>query len=370
MNSPAISIIIPVYNADKYLRRCIESVLSQSLTDFELILVNDGSIDTSPQICDEYASKDTRVQVIHKANGGVSSARNDGLDIAKGEYITFIDSDDWVENGYLFELYKQNEFDYVIGTFMNEPNGKVQTMREEQFIGDTLKDYVTIPYLSNGYPWGKLFNAKIIHNNHIRFKQIKVYEDLLFCLEYARNCSSIICISKANYHYYNPNDKSIPEKFPLTTEEVVWLYRNTQKDVDLISKRFKTNSITLLFNFYLHLNLSEFYKTGNDENFYRTYMTLNANATLEEYYNDLNASPIRIFIDKIFNINIIDCHRIMKMIKLVKSMDYSHYLTTIKYGSNYKYACAYCINSRAYYLAILVIILKKIKDNFLCKFRN
>ena len=91
MNNPAISIIIPVYNAEKYLRRCIDSVLSQSFTDFELILVDDGSTDSSPQICDEYASQDSRVKVIHKANGGVSAARNDGLDIAKGEYVTFIE---------------------------------------------------------------------------------------------------------------------------------------------------------------------------------------------------------------------------------------------------------------------------------------
>ena len=91
MNNPAISIIIPVYNADKYLRRCIDSVISQSFTDFELILVDDGSKDKSPQICDEYASQDKRVRVIHKVNGGVSAARNDGLDIAKGEYVTFID---------------------------------------------------------------------------------------------------------------------------------------------------------------------------------------------------------------------------------------------------------------------------------------
>ena len=113
MNNPAISIIIPVYNAENYLRRCIDSVLSQSFTDFELILVDDGSKDKSPQICDEYASQDTRVRVIHKANGGVSAARNDGLDIAKGEYITFIDSDDWVERDYLSTLSNYRDYDIV-----------------------------------------------------------------------------------------------------------------------------------------------------------------------------------------------------------------------------------------------------------------
>ena len=113
MNNSAISIIIPVYNAEKYLRRCIESVLSQSFTDFELILVDDGSRDFSPHICDDYAQKDSRVKVIHKANGGVIAARNDGLDIAKGEYVTFIDSDDWVERESLSTISNYRDYDRV-----------------------------------------------------------------------------------------------------------------------------------------------------------------------------------------------------------------------------------------------------------------
>ena len=161
MNNPAISIIIPVYNAENYLRRCIESVLSQSFTDFELILMDDGSKDKSPQICDEYASQDTRVQVIHKANGGVSAARNDGLDIAKGEYVTFIDSDDWVEREYLQSLYDKRSLDFVIGSFINEPSGKQRKINEYTFIGDKLKDYITKTYLSDGYPWGKLFETSL-----------------------------------------------------------------------------------------------------------------------------------------------------------------------------------------------------------------
>ena len=142
MKNFAISIIIPVYNTEKYLRRCIESVLSQSFTDFELILVDDGSKDSSPQICDEYASQDKRVRVIHKVNGGVSAARNDGLDIAKGEYVTFIDSDDWVEREYLQSLYDKRSLDFVIGNFINEPSGKKRKINECTFIGDKLKDYL------------------------------------------------------------------------------------------------------------------------------------------------------------------------------------------------------------------------------------
>ena len=102
---PKVSIIVPVYKAEQYLHRCVDSILSQSFTDCELILVDDGSPDKSGEICDEYASRDSRIQVIHKQNGGVSSARNAGLDVAHGEYVWFVDSDDWIENDSLKEIY-------------------------------------------------------------------------------------------------------------------------------------------------------------------------------------------------------------------------------------------------------------------------
>lgn len=95
---PKISIIVPVYNVEKYLRKCIDSILNQTFKDFELILIDDGSTDESGKICDEYNLKDNRIKVIHKENGGLSSARNAGLDIAQGEYIGFVDSDDWIES--------------------------------------------------------------------------------------------------------------------------------------------------------------------------------------------------------------------------------------------------------------------------------
>ena len=103
--NPSISIIIPVYNVESYLERCVDSVLAQTFEDFEVILVNDGSTDNSPEICDEYLTVDNRIKIIHKDNGGLSSARNSGLDIAKGRYIMFVDSDDWIERNMCQLLY-------------------------------------------------------------------------------------------------------------------------------------------------------------------------------------------------------------------------------------------------------------------------
>ena len=104
--TPTISVIAPVYNTEKYLPRCIDSILAQTFTDFELLLIDDGSKDNSGAVCDEYASKDERVRVFHKENGGVSSARNVGLDNAKGEWITFVDSDDWIAETMYQEMYE------------------------------------------------------------------------------------------------------------------------------------------------------------------------------------------------------------------------------------------------------------------------
>ena len=104
MEKPIVTIIEPVYKAEKYLSCCIDSILAQSFKDFELLLIDDGSPDSSGQICNEYASKDNRIHSFHKENGGVSSARNMGIDNAQGEWICFIDSDDWVEADFLKEL--------------------------------------------------------------------------------------------------------------------------------------------------------------------------------------------------------------------------------------------------------------------------
>ena len=211
MNNPAISIIIPVYNAEKYLRRCIESVLSQSFTDFELILVDDGSKDQSPQICDEYSSQDTRVRVIHKVNGGVSAARNDGLDIAKGEYVTFIDSDDWVEREYLSTLSYYRDYDIVFfshrliyedgytSEFMFEAKeGNKQNIWE--IVASLRKNAVKSNFY--GYTWNKKFRRDIIEKYMIRFVEgLKISEDEVYTLDYCTHAESIKVLPICLYNY-------------------------------------------------------------------------------------------------------------------------------------------------------------------------
>ena len=125
----AISVIVPIYKAEAYLRKCIDGILQQTFTDFQLILVDDGSPDKSGEICDEYAQKDYRVVVIHKANGGLTSARKYGMDRAKGKYSIHIDPDDWVESKLLEELYQEavkTDTDMVICDFWEHCNGRIE----------------------------------------------------------------------------------------------------------------------------------------------------------------------------------------------------------------------------------------------------
>src|SRR5690348_8514297 len=126
--NPKISIIVPIYDVQKYLFKCIDSILAQTFTDYELILVNDGSPDSCGEICNEFAKKDKRIKVIHKKNGGLSSARNAGLEIAKGEYIGFIDSDDFIHNK-MYEILYQNALfhssDIIICDFLKVNEGEV-----------------------------------------------------------------------------------------------------------------------------------------------------------------------------------------------------------------------------------------------------
>ena len=129
---PIISIIVPIYNVGKYLPKCIESILNQTFKNFELILVNDGSTDNSGVVCDDYEKKDTRIKIIHKSNGGVSSARNAGLYVAKGEYIGFVDPDDYIDKNMYEKLYRlciDNNSDIAICRFNREINGKIQNNR-------------------------------------------------------------------------------------------------------------------------------------------------------------------------------------------------------------------------------------------------
>ncbi len=217
--NPNISIIIPIYNVEKYLDKCIESVLAQNYNNWELLLINDGSTDNSDKICDKYAYKYSSIKVFHQENKGVSAARNLGIDNAKGEYITFIDSDDYVTSTYLSDLVKYDSdiiasgFDlwYADGrpterkTFEEFNNYYLHnnTLSEAIFIGEN-------KHLWHG-PCCKLYKREIIGDN--RFVESLNYgEDHLFNLCVLQNCSSITLVPVSNYIYTHYGNVSLTNR--------------------------------------------------------------------------------------------------------------------------------------------------------------
>lgn len=221
---PKVSVVIPVYNSAKYLRECVDSVAAQTFADWELVAVDDGSSDESPAILDEYAAGDARVKVIHKKNGGVSAARNDGLDAACGEYVLFVDSDDWLSPEALDVAYAEaarENADVVITSHWNwKENGSetehyffskdfvAKSQDEIAAIQRTVlyKGYAPYPSDSCSYMfsalWSKLIRREILAQNQIRFSSnLKLYEDGLFALQ-VLECARIVAYKHVlTYHY-------------------------------------------------------------------------------------------------------------------------------------------------------------------------
>lgn len=206
---PQISIIIPVYNVEKYLRQCVDSVLVQTYADFELILVDDCSTDSSSAICDEYAATDSRVRVIHFANNsGVSAARNAGIDESKGKWITFIDSDDWVETTYIENfLIESDDSDLVIQgiEFYDERNSdfyKKISVENCTLSKIDLKNVVANNrLLSLGYPVAKAYSSNLIRNRFLFRTEISYHEDHIFVLEVMNACKQIRLVNSIAYKY-------------------------------------------------------------------------------------------------------------------------------------------------------------------------
>lgn len=206
MGNPKISVIVPIYNAEKYLNRCIDSILNQTFTEIEVLLINDGSTDGSGVICDQYALLDSRVRVYHKENGGVSSARNVGIKNMTGEYSIHVDSDDWIESNMYEEMYSvavRENADIVFCNYFI--NLKDKEHISEQSPLSLLPEEVSKNILEgriHGSLCNKLIKTDIIRRSNLLLKEnLIIREDLLFCLEVLQRVNTIHHVPKAFYHY-------------------------------------------------------------------------------------------------------------------------------------------------------------------------
>ena len=252
-----ISIIIPVYNVEKYLKECLESVINQTYTNLEIILVDDGSTDGSGNICDEYKKRDTRIKVIHKENGGVSIARNLGLNYVNGQYIGFIDSDDYVEPEYcekLLKSIKENNVQCALCKFDKVYEKKNQNNTfESNYIMDANGLIMEILDVQKGFGfctqklWTKNALADIRYNENI-----KVGEDSLFCIESCKNIDKVFVLNEKLYHY-RFNENSLVRKFD---EKYAQKYlRAMQETKKYIDKNYNKPEIIKKFNNYIVYNI-------------------------------------------------------------------------------------------------------------------
>lgn len=233
--SIAASIIVPVYHSEKYIRKCIESILAQTVTDFELLLVLDGNVDSSPRICKDYASRDARIRIFEQENQGVSAARNRGLDNAVGKYVLFVDSDDWIEEQYIKNLLQKAEesnSDIVISGYCMEE--QTSSTRYDHYFcnGKDIKDGDKTELLISSIlnmicvPWAKLYRRSFLEEHKLRFHPcLKRMEDCLFNLYAFWYANSTQFISDTYYHYFR-NEKSLTKAYTPDYSDTAVLFLN------------------------------------------------------------------------------------------------------------------------------------------------
>ena len=269
---PQVSVIVPVYNTEQYLSRCIDSILTQTYPDFELILLDDGSTDGSGAICDEYEEKDDRIQVIHKLNGGAASTRNVGIDVAKGEYIAFCDSDDLVSPMWLQHMVAlADEITLPMGASCEKCN-KLGGEKPLQFKAGEYYQRSNY-FLFNqagiaGFLWNALFRKDIVDNNGIRLREQRELgdfnEDLLFTLTYIEHIDRIIYTGYTDY-FYNTRENSLSRaNHQFYFEKYAEKYRLWSsficREHNRVDEELRELSSGILFHFLtaLHYNYNSF----------------------------------------------------------------------------------------------------------------
>lgn len=247
-----ISVIVPIYNVEKYLTRCVDSIRNQSYQNLEIILVDDGSPDRCPEMCEEFKSMDARVKVIHKENGGLGFARNSGLDVATGTYVTFIDSDDWISDDHIENLYRaarRTAADIIIGSHTAvAPDGTLHPhpigLREKLYEGTAICEEIVLPLIGadvifpddvqlSSSSCMNLYRMEVIVRNNIRFRSEKeaVAEDMYFNIDFFCNANRIVAIDEVGYFYFE-NLSSISRKYdPKRFERTIRFYEIMKQQV-------------------------------------------------------------------------------------------------------------------------------------------
>lgn len=262
MNDVKISVIMPVYKVEKFIRKCLDSLLAQTLTEWELFAVDDGSTDKSGAICDDYAARDSRITVIHKENGGAPSARNAAIPKAQGEYLYFMDSDDWAEPNMFEEMYalaKEHDAQlvvagYYIETYFSDTKFYSQEQSLPSRVFENQKDFRDYAYKMFDknllyVPWNKLFLREYVVNNGITFKNT-FWDDFPFNLDVIKDVERVVLTENKYYHFMRARKESEtakyrPDMYEKREEEHLWmltLYKywghEDEKSREMIHRRY------------------------------------------------------------------------------------------------------------------------------------
>lgn len=236
---PLVSIVVPVYNVEKYLERCLKSIIQQTYLMLEIILVDDGSTDSSGEICDKYSEMDERIQVIHKENGGLSEARNVGIDKACGKYIAFIDSDDWVTEDYISDMYialKENDSDVAVCGMIKTSKEDFRRKKVEEensvYSNDEAIRQLLYRRISTS-AWGKLYKKALWEER--RFKVGKLYEDVEPLYFILKKSKKIVVINKRNYFYFCRPGSIVNQKFSIRKMDYV---ESCKKVLEYVTKDY------------------------------------------------------------------------------------------------------------------------------------
>lgn len=237
---PVISIIVPVYNAEKYLDQCVQSLMAQSLREIEIILIDDGSVDNSGEMCDEYSKNDNRVKVVHQNNQGQSVARNNGIEISTGDYVMFADSDDWVMQDFCripYEKAVQHEADCVMFKYAWVEKGKCEFQKDYESGGKTPEEAVMLVNEGVGLaPWNKLYRKTLFDN--IRFPAGRVYEDIPTIPKLVHAAAKVFYENESLYYYramensttHKQSHKANKDMFEMSMERIrcyeAWGYKD------------------------------------------------------------------------------------------------------------------------------------------------
>ena len=295
MNNVLISFVTPVYKAEQYIRQCVDSMLAQTYTNIEVILVDDGSPDKCGAICDEYSSKDNRIKVIHQKNGGVSAARNTGIAHSRGEWIAFVDADDKVTKDYIEKLITKDS-DWIIGGYRDTNNNYCQ-LKEDSYSGtDRLVHYFQEhqEYLFTNTIWGKLYSSSIINKYKIKFNScLRFSEDLIFNLHYLLYCNAISLSCTTNYIY--TSDRCMEEKYKLTQQELALILEQITERTNALSEKWGTNikcEKSIRVNIAMYPMKRIFVDSSEYEELYSHYVLgKDQSSFYDRFYSDSICSP-------------------------------------------------------------------------------